>query len=133
MQIRKAVLPLRDIFGSLTRDDSPLIHPETNVYLRDIYDHVLQTLETIENYREMIESIQNIYLTSLSNKMNSVMKTLTVFTAIFMPLTFVAGIYGMNFDNMPELRHPNGYFLTLGGMVGMSLLLWIYFKLKKYV
>ncbi len=133
MQIRKVVLPLRDIFGSLTREDSPLIQAGINVYLRDVYDHVLQTLETIETYREMIENIQNIYLTSLSNKMNSVMKTLTVFTAIFMPLTFVAGIYGMNFDNMPELKQPNGYFYTLGGMVGLSVVLWGYFKWKKYV
>lgn len=133
MQIRKAVLPLRDIFGSLVREDSPLIQAGTNIYLRDVYDHVLQTLETIESYREMIENIQNIYLTSLSNKMNSVMKTLTVFTAIFMPLTFIAGIYGMNFDNMPELKHPNGYFYTLGGMVGISIVLWVYFKWKKYV
>ncbi len=133
MQIRKAVLPLRDIFGSLSRESSELIHASTIVYLRDVYDHVLQTLETIESYREMIENIQNIYLTSLSNKMNSVMKTLTVFTAIFMPLTFIAGIYGMNFDNMPELRNANGYFYTLGGMVGLAVALWIYFKWKKYV
>lgn len=133
MQIRKAVLPLRDIFGSLTRENSSLIQTSTNVYLRDVYDHVLQTLETIETYREMIENIQNIYLTSLSNKMNSVMKTLTVFTAIFMPLTFIAGVYGMNFENMPELKLQNGYFYTLGGMVAVAIALWIYFKWKKYV
>ncbi len=133
MQIRKAVLPLRDIFGSLTRENSPLIQVSTNVYLRDVYDHILQTLETIETYREMIENIQNIYLTSLSNKMNSVMKTLTVFTAIFMPLTFIAGIYGMNFDNMPELHHPNGYFVTIGIMLITAIAFWIYFKWKKYV
>lgn len=133
MQIRKAVLPLRDMFGTLTRESSDLIHPNTNIYLRDVYDHVLQTLETIDSYREMIENIQNIYLTSLSNKMNSVMKTLTVFTAIFMPLTFIAGIYGMNFENMPELRNPNGYFYSLGGMVAIGVVFWIYFKWKKYV
>ncbi|MDZ7936218.1 MAG: magnesium/cobalt transporter CorA [Emticicia sp.] len=133
MQIRKAVLPLREIFGMLARDDSDLLQASTYLYLRDVYDHILQTLETIESYREMIENIQNIYLTSLSNKMNSVMKTLTVFTAIFMPLTFIAGIYGMNFNNMPELRHPDGYFYTIGGMVGISVVLWIYFKWKKYV
>ncbi len=133
MQIRKAVLPLRDIFGSLTRENSSLIQSSTNIYLRDVYDHVLQTLETIETYREMIENIQNIYLTSLSNKMNSVMKTLTVFTAIFMPLTFIAGVYGMNFENMPELKHPNGYFVTIGIMFVTAIIFWIYFKWKKYV
>lgn len=133
MTIRKVILPLRDIFGRISREDSPLIQASTNVYLRDIYDHILQILDTIESYREMIENIQNIYLTSLSNKMNSVMKTLTVFTAIFMPLTFIAGIYGMNFDNMPELHHPHGYFYTLGFMVAITGILWFYFNWKKYV
>ena len=133
MIIRKVILPLRDMFGTLIREDSPLIKSTTNVYLRDVYDHILQILDTIETYREMIENIQNIYLTSLSNKMNSVMKTLTVFTAIFMPLTFIAGIYGMNFNNMPELEHPYGYFYTLGFMALVTIALWIYFKWKKYV
>ncbi|RYU92801.1 magnesium/cobalt transporter CorA [Emticicia agri] len=133
MTVRKAALPLRDMFGTLIREDSPLIQASTNVYLRDVYDHILQILDTIETYREMIENIQNIYLTNISNKMNSVMKTLTVFTAIFMPLTFIAGIYGMNFDNMPELHHPYGYFYTLGFMVLITIALWIYFKWKKYV
>lgn len=133
MLVRKAVLPLRDMFGTLIREDSPLVQSTTNVYLRDVYDHILQILDTTETYREMIENIQNIYLTSLSNKMNSVMKTLTVFTAIFMPLTFIAGIYGMNFDNMPELHHPYGYFYTLGIMVVITAALWVYFKWKKYV
>lgn len=133
MQIRKAVLPLRDIFGSITRDNSELIHSSTTLYLRDVYDHILQTLETIDSYREMIENIQNIYLSSLSNKMNAVMKTLTIFTAIFMPLTFIAGVYGMNFDNMPELHHKNGYFITIGLMFISGLVCWIYFKWKKYV
>lgn len=133
MLVRKAVLPLRDMLGTLIREDSPLVQSTTNVYLRDVYDHILQILDTAETYREMIENIQNIYLTSLSNKMNSVMKTLTVFTAIFMPLTFIAGIYGMNFDNMPELHHPNGYFYTLGIMVLITAALWVYFKWKKYV
>jgi len=133
MLVRKAVLPLRDMLGTLIREDSPLVQSTTNVYLRDVYDHILQILDTTETYREMIENIQNIYLTSLSNKMNSVMKTLTVFTAIFMPLTFIAGIYGMNFDNMPELHHPNGYFYTLGIMVLITAALWVYFKWKKYV
>ncbi|UTA67216.1 magnesium/cobalt transporter CorA [Emticicia sp. 21SJ11W-3] len=133
MTVRKAVLPLRDMFGTLVREESPLIQSATHIYIRDLYDHVLQILDTIETYREIVENIQNIYLTSLSNKMNSVMKTLTVFTAIFMPLSFIAGIYGMNFDNMPELRHPYGYFYTLGGMVLITATLWIYFKWKKYV
>ncbi|MCU0324901.1 MAG: magnesium/cobalt transporter CorA [Spirosomaceae bacterium] len=133
MQLRKSILPIRDIVGMLMREDSGLIGNPTQLYLRDVYDHVLQIIETVESYRDLIENIQNIYLTSISNKMNSVMKTLTVFTAIFMPLTFIAGIYGMNFDNMPELKHPMGYFYTLGSMAAIAIGLWIYFKWKKYV
>jgi magnesium transporter len=131
--MRKAVLPLRDIFGLLIREDSPLIRKETEVYLRDLHDHVVQVLETIDSYREMMDNILNIYLASLSNKMNSVMKTLTVFTAIFMPLTFIAGIYGMNFDNMPELHSRDGYFFTIAGMVLIGIVLWAYFRWKKYI
>lgn len=133
LAIRKVVQPLRDIFGILVREESELIKDSTKLYFRDVYDHILQILDSIEVNREIIENIQNIYLTNISNKMNSVMKTLTVFTAIFMPLTFIAGIYGMNFDNMPELRQPNGYFYTLGAMFAISIGLWIYFKWKKYV
>jgi magnesium transporter len=133
LTIRKAVAPLRDTFSALIRDDSSLIRDSSNVYFRDIYDHVLQVLEIIDTHREMLENIQNIYLNSLSQKMNSVMKTLTVFTAIFMPLTFIVGIYGMNFDIMPELRNPNGYYYTLGCMGFLGLILWVYFKWKKYM
>jgi magnesium transporter len=133
MLVRKYAHPLRDMLGLLIREDSDLIQDSTKIYLRDVYDHVLQIIETIDSYREMVENIQNIYLTSLSNKMNSVMKTLTVFTAIFMPLTFIVGIYGMNFENMPELKEPMGYHYTLGAMVGIAVVLWVYFKWKKYV
>ena len=131
--IRKAVAPLREIFSALIRDESALIHASTHIYFRDIYDHVLQVLEMIDSYREMLENIQNNLLNNLSARMNGVMKTLTVFTAIFMPLSFIAGIYGMNFKNMPELDQPNGYFYTLGGMAVLGIGLWLYFKWKKYV
>jgi magnesium transporter len=131
--IRKAVAPLREIFSALIRDESALIHASTHIYFRDIYDHVLQVLEMIDSYREMLENIQNNLLNNLSTRMNGVMKTLTVFTAIFMPLSFIAGIYGMNFRNMPELEHPHGYFYTLGGMAVLGIGLWLYFKWKKYV
>lgn len=133
MQLRKFVQPTRDILGLLVKEDSDLINDSTKVYLRDVYDHIQQIIETIESYREMVENIQNIYLTTLSNKMNSVMKTLTVFTAIFMPLSFIAGIYGMNFEVMPELKHPLGYYYALGAMSVIAIVLWIYFKWKKYV
>lgn len=133
LRLRKAIYPLRDIFGTLVRDDSPLIHDANKLYFRDVYDHVLQVLDIIDTYREMLENVQNIYLNNLSAKMNNVMKTLTVFTAIFMPLTFIAGIYGMNFENMPELKTPNGYFVTLAVMTAIGAGMWVYFKWKKYV
>jgi magnesium transporter len=131
--IRKAIAPLREVFNTLMRDETKLIHPQTLVYFRDVYDHVLQLLEMIDSYREMLENIQNNLMNILSTKMNGVMKTLTVFTAIFMPLSFIAGIYGMNFHRMPELENPNGYYFTLGGMGLLGIVLWVYFKWKKYV
>ncbi len=130
--MRKAVLPLRDVIGSLIREDSVLVGNQINVYLRDVQDNVLQTIETLDTYRDIADNIMNTYLSSLSNKMNEVMKTLTIYTAIFMPLSFIAGLYGMNFANMPELQEPNGYFYTLGGMGAIMIGLWIYFKWKKY-
>lgn len=130
--MRKAILPLRDMIGSLIREDSILVGSKVNVYLRDVLDHAIQTLETLDTYRDIADNIMANYHSVLGNKMNQVMKTLTIFTAIFMPLTFIAGIYGMNFDNMPELRNPNGYYYTLAVMVLISIGLWVYFKWKKY-
>lgn len=131
--LRRAILPLRDIIGTLIRDENNLLSKNVNIYFRDVQDHILQTLETLEAYRDISENILNNYHAILNQKMNAVMKTLTVFTAIFMPLTFIVGIYGMNFDNMPELKSENGYYFTLTGMLLLSLGLWIYFKWKKYL
>lgn len=131
--MRKSILPLRDILGFLTREEMGLINPQTHLYLRDVQDHIYQAIETLDTYRDIADNAMTNYLSTLSNKMNSVMKTLTIFTAIFMPLSFIAGLYGMNFDNMPELHEPNGYFYTLAAMASISIGLWIYFKWKKYV
>jgi magnesium transporter len=130
--MRKAVLPLRDVIGALIREDSVLVGNQVNVYLRDVQDHVYQTIETLDTYRDIADNIMNTYLSSLSNKMNEVMKTLTIYTAIFMPLSFIAGLYGMNFQNMPELQDPNGYFYTLAAMAVVVIGMWIYFKWKNY-
>lgn len=130
--MRKAVLPLRDVIGSLIREDSVLVGNQVNVYLRDVQDHVYQTIETLDTYRDIADNIMNTYLSSLSNKMNEVMKTLTIYTAIFMPLSFIAGLYGMNFAHIPELQNPNGYFYTLGAMAIIVIGMWIYFKWKNY-
>ena len=131
--LRKALFPLKEIINQLVRDENSLIHAETKVYLKDVLDHVLENLEAIETFKDEIENLLVNYHSQLSNRMNSVMKTLTVFTAIFMPLTFIVGIYGMNFEHMPELKEPNGYFCTLAGMFVLSIGLWIYFRWKKYI
>ncbi len=131
--MRRNTLPIRDMIGALIRENSELVGNQVNVYLRDVQDHVLQTIETLDSYRDVADNIMSNYHASLSNKMNSVMKTLTVFTVIFMPLTFIAGLYGMNFTHMPELESPYGYFITLGVMAVMAAALWMYFKWKDYL
>ena len=131
--LKKSLFPLKEIIGQLIRDDHHFFSDESKNYLRDVLDHVTENLDSVDTFRDDIDSLTTNYHSQLSNKMNSVMKTLTVFTAIFMPLTFIVGIYGMNFDHMPELRHPNGYFYTLGGMATLAVVLWIYFKWKKYI
>ena len=131
--LRKAVWPLREVISGLERGESSLIQESTKVYLRDIYDHTIQTIDTIETYRDMVSSMLDIYLSSVSNRLNAVMKVLTIIATIFMPLTFIAGIYGMNFKYMPELEWRWGYpaiwFVVV--LIGISML--IYFKRKKWL
>lgn len=131
--MRRVILPLRDILGTLLREDSELVGNQVNVYLRDAQDHVHQLLETLDTYRELADNVLSSYQSSLSNKMNSVMKTLTVFTVIFMPLSFIAGLYGMNFTNMPELNSPYGYYYSLIAMALIALALFFYFKWKRFL
>lgn len=115
--LRKAIHPARELLGTLARvEDSDVIRPGTLVYLRDVYDHAVQVSETLESQREILASMLDVYHSALSNRMNEVMKTLAIVSTIFIPLTFVAGIYGMNFDTMPELRKPWGYPAVLVGM-----------------
>lgn len=131
--LRKSVWPLRELINGLERCESTLIHESTGLYLRDVYDHTIQIIDTVESYRDMISGMVDIYLSSVSNKMNEVMKVLTIFASIFIPLTFIAGIYGMNFEFMPELNWRWGYFALLGfiAIVGISLL--VYFKRKRWL
>lgn len=131
--MRRYVQPLREVLGVLLREDSPLIQPSTLPFLRDLADHVNQVVETLDANRELIPGLLDVYLSTTSNRMNSVMKTLTIFSAIFMPLTFIAGIYGMNFDNMPELHTRTGYFWTLGGMALLGTGMFIYFKRRGWM
>lgn len=131
--LRKAVWPLREVVTGLERGDSPLIHESTCIYLRDVYDHTIQIIDTIETYREMVSGMLDIYLSSVSNRLNEVMKVLTIITTLFIPLSFVAGIYGMNFKYMPELEWQWGYPFVLGLMATLGLLLLIYFRRRKWV
>lgn len=137
--LRKSVWPLREVVNGLLRGESTLITKATGIYLRDVYDHTIQVIDTVETFRDMISGMFDIYMSSVSNKMNEVMKVLTIFASIFIPLTFVAGIYGMNFDpgispfNMPELQWYFGYPFALTIMLGMGLLMLWYFKRKKWM
>jgi magnesium transporter len=131
--LRKSIWPLRELINGLERCESTLIHESTGAYLRDVYDHTIQIIDTVESYRDMISGMVDIYLSSISNKMNEVMKVLTIFASIFIPLTFVAGVYGMNFEFMPELTWRWGYFalLALMALIGISLV--FYFKRKRWL
>ncbi|ODS79570.1 MAG: magnesium and cobalt transport protein CorA [Cytophagaceae bacterium SCN 52-12] len=130
--MRRCVLPLREMISEILRGESGFVAPNVVPYFRDLYDHVIQTVETIEIYRDLLASLVDLHLSSMSYRMNQVMKTLTVFSAIFMPLTFIVGVYGMNFDNMPELHLHNGYYITWGVMLFIALAMYGYFKWRKW-
>lgn len=130
---RRAIWPLRDMINQLIREDNTLISKEVIPYYRDLYDHTMQAIDTIDSYRELLASLADVHLSTISNRMNAVMKTLTIFSAIFMPLTFIVGVYGMNFDNMPELKNPNGYYYTWGVMLIVTIGMILYFKAKKWM
>jgi len=131
--LRKSVWPLREVISGLARGESSLIKETTVIYLRDVYDHTIQVIDTVETFRDMISGMLDVYLSSISNKMNEVMKVLTIIATIFIPLTFLAGVYGMNFRYMPELEWHGGYFAVLFLMVIIGLGLLIYFRKKKWL
>jgi len=132
LMFRKAVWPLREVVAGIERQESSLIQPATNIFLRDVYDHIIQVIDNAETYRDILAGMLETYLSSISNRMNQIMKVLTIISTIFIPLTFIAGIYGMNFDYMPELKWRYGYFLVLGFMLVVALGLVRYFKRKKW-
>jgi len=130
---RRSISPLRELLNSLLRSDTELVQKKTQLYFRDVHDHILRVYESIETYREMISSLLDIYISSVSNKMNEIMKVLTVFASIFIPLTFLAGIYGMNFEFMPELKLKWAYPVLWGVFILIPLILMLYFKKKKWL
>ncbi len=131
--LRKSVWPLREVISGLERAGSPLIKESTGIFLRDVYDHTIQVIDTVETYRDMLSGMLDIYLSSVSNRMNEIMKVLTIIATIFIPLTFIAGIYGMNFDFMPELNWRWGYFAVLALMAAVGVFMLFYFWRKKWL
>ena len=131
--LRRSIWPLREVVSALERGESTLIQKTTGVYLRDIYDHTIQVVETVETFRDMASGMFDTYLSSVSNRMNEVMKVLTIIATIFIPLTFVAGVYGMNFRVMPELAQPWGYPAALGVMLLVAIGMLIYFRRKRWI
>lgn len=132
-KFRKVVVPLRDVLSSIQKDETKIVDKFTLNYFRDVHDHIIQVIETIELQRESLSSLTDIYLSSISNKMNKIMQMLTIIATIFIPLTFIVGVYGMNFDNLPELHLKYGYFYVWGIMIGIILIMMRYFKRKKWL
>ena len=132
LKVRRAIFPLREIISKIEKNENNFIKDKTIHYFRDVYDHIIQISENIEIYREMIWGLMDMYMTTISNKMNQIMKVLTIISTIFIPLTFLAGIYGMNFDNIPELHYKYSYFILWGIMVVLFLTMLYYFKKKKW-
>ncbi|RJO61352.1 MAG: magnesium and cobalt transport protein CorA [Dehalococcoidia bacterium] len=130
--LRKAVWPLREVANTLEHGENPVIKDSTRIYLRDIYDHAIQVIDTIENYREMITTLVDVYLSSVSNRLNEIVKVLTILSSIFIPLTFIVGVYGMNFAHMPELDLTWAYPALLVFMAFVALSMVAYFKRKKW-
>lgn len=131
--LRRAVWPLRESVSALLRDESELISDATKIYLRDLYDHVIQVIDTVEVLRDVVSGMLEMYLSSISNKMNEVMKVLTVMSTIFIPLNFMAGLYGMNFEYMPELKSPWGYPIVLGAMATVAISLILFFRRRRWI
>lgn len=130
--LRKNIWPVRDIVNSLQHSDSEILSDQTKIYMRDVYDHSVQVMDTLETYRDLLSGIQELYLSILSNRMNEIMKVLTIISTIFIPLTFIVGVYGMNFEYMPELRVKWAYPAVWGLMILMAASMVTYFRRKRW-
>jgi magnesium transporter len=133
ISMRKSVWPLREVIGTLERGESRLFEEKTTVFLRDVYDHTIQVIDTVETLRDMVSGMLDVYLSSVSNKMNEVMKVLTIIATIFIPMTFIAGIYGMNFEFMPELKWHWGYPFVWAIIIAIAIIMLFYFRRKKWL
>lgn len=133
IEVRRTVWPLREVVGGLERGSTSLVRDTTRVYLRDVYDHAVQIIDTMESLRDLIAGILELHLSAVSNRMNTIMKVLTIIATIFIPLTFIAGVYGMNFEYMPELRWRWAYPAVLAVMAGIGVLMLAYFRKKQWL
>lgn len=131
--LRKQIWPMRDLLNNMIRSETELINDSSQIYLRDLNDHVTRIIDALETYRDLLSGIMDIYLSTNANKMNEIMKVLTIMSSIFIPVTFIAGVYGMNFENMPELKTQYGYYITWGVMLTIIVGLIIYFKRQKWM
>ncbi|MBP7052071.1 MAG: magnesium/cobalt transporter CorA [Phycisphaerae bacterium] len=133
MSLRRSVWPMRELISAMQRDESPLICDQTRIYLRDVYDHTIQIIDAIEGFRDIVGGMLDIYLSSISNRTNAIMKVLTMIATIFIPLTFVSGVYGMNFEHMPEIQWRWGYPAVLLVMATAAGIMVTYFRRKKWL
>jgi magnesium transporter len=131
--LRRTVYPLRELIAAMEKLDDPLFTRENKVFTRDLYDHIIKVIETVEIFRDMTSSLLDLYINSVSNKTNEIMKVLTILTSIFIPLSFISGVYGMNFQNMPELTYKYGYFVILGVMAAVFAGMLIFLRRKKWL
>jgi magnesium transporter len=131
--LRRSVWPLREVVSWMERGESPIVKSSTKIYLRDIYDHTIQVIDAVETFRDTVSGMLDIYLSSISNRLNAIMKVLTIIATIFMPLTFLAGVYGMNFKHMPELDWVWGYPMILSVMALVAATMLLYFRRKKWL
>lgn len=131
--LRRQIWPLRDVLSGLQRTESRLIKKTTGAYLRNVYDHIVQVIDSLETYRDTLTGLHDVYLSTISTKMNEIMKILTIFAAIFIPLTFVAGVYGMNFEYIPWLKWRYGFFAVVAAMASLSLVMLLFFRRRKWL
>jgi magnesium transporter len=133
LKVRRQIAPVKEIVSRLLETESKLITSDTKLFLRDVQDHCIEINESLQIYREMSMSLMEMYMSNMSNKMNEVMKVLTIMASIFIPLTFIVGVYGMNFDYIPELHWDNGYYIIWGVMILIFIGMLIYFKSKRWL
>ena len=131
--VKKSIWPAREVLNQLQHSDHELINEETKIYFRNIYDHTIQIIETLESLRDLTSGMMDLYLSTVSYKMNEIMKVLTIFSTIFIPLTFFAGVYGMNFKYLPELEWKSGYYIFWGIMITITIVMLFYFRRKKWL